>query len=277
MDYIKLSRKITEWEWYSDINVSRLFVHLLISVNWKDGRFQGVEIPRGSMATSYNSLADQTGLSVMQIRTAVKKLNLTGEITVKQHPKFSVITVNNYNTYQSDNKVNNTDVTQEQHRCNTGLTTIEEGKKEGKEEDIYSFSNEKPSARLSEEQIFTTIRELFNSVCGSYPRLVKMSEKRKKAVRARLRTGYTLEDFKTLFEKAEASDFLKGKNDRNWNADFDWLICDSNMAKTLEGKYDTKTLGKEQKNDAGRKTAAGEKGYVQQLVEQGYTGEFEGF
>ena len=124
MDYIKLSRKITEWEWYSDINVSRLFIHLLISVNWKDGRFQGVEIPRGSMATSYNSLADQTGLSVMQIRTAVKKLNLTGEITVKQHPKFSVITVNNYNTYQSDNKVNNTDVTQEQHRCNTGLTTI---------------------------------------------------------------------------------------------------------------------------------------------------------
>lgn len=277
MDYIKLSRKITEWEWYSDINVSRLFVHLLISVNWKDGRFQGVEIPRGSMATSYNSLADQTGLSVMQIRTAVKKLNLTGEITVKQHPKFSVITVNNYNTYQSDNEVNNTDVTQEQHRCNTGLTTIEEGKKERKEEDIYSFSNEKPSARLSEEQIFTTIRELFNSVCGSYPRLVKMSEKRKKAVRARLRTGYTLEDFKTLFEKAEASDFLKGKNDRNWNADFDWLICDSNMAKTLEGKYDTKTLGKEQKNDTGRKTATDEKGYVQRLVEQGYAGEFEGF
>lgn len=277
MDYIKLSRKITEWEWYSDINVSRLFIHLLISVNWKDGRFQGVEIPRGSMATSYNSLADQTGLSVMQIRTAVKKLNLTGEITVKQHPKFSVITVNNYNTYQSDNKVNNTDVTQEQHRCNTGLTTIEEGKKERKEEDIYSFSNEKPSVAPSEEQIFATIRELFNSVCGSYPRLVKMSEKRKKAVRARLRTGYTLEDFKTLFEKAEASDFLKGKNDRNWNADFDWLICDSNMAKTLEGKYDTKTLGKEQKNDTGREAATGEKGYVQQLVEQGYAGEFEGF
>ena len=132
MDYIKLSRKITEWEWYSDINVCRLFIHLLISVNWKDGRFQGVEIPRGSMATSYNSLADQTGLSVMQVRTAIKKLKLTGEITVTQHPKYSVITVNNYNTYQSDNKVHNTDVTQEQHRNNTGLTTIrrrEEGKK----------------------------------------------------------------------------------------------------------------------------------------------------
>lgn len=277
MDYIKLSRKITEWEWYSDINVSRLFIHLLISVNWKDGRFQGVEIPRGSVATSYNSLASQTGLSVMQVRTAIKKLNLTGEITVKQHPKFSVITVNNYNTYQSDNKVNNTDVAQEQHRCNTDLTTIEEGKKERREEDIYSFSNEKPKELPSEEQIFTTIRELYNSVCRSYPRLVKISDKRKKAIRARLRTGYTLEDFQTLFEKAEASDFLKGKNDRDWNADFDWLICDGNMAKTLEGKYDVKIHGKERNNDTGGETATSETGYVKRLVEQGFGEEFGGF
>lgn len=277
MDYIKLSRKITEWEWYSDINVSRLFIHILISVNWKDGRFQGVEIPRGSVATSYNSLASQTGLSVMQVRTAIKKLNLTGEITVKQHPKFSVITVNNYNTYQSDNKVNNTDVTQEQHRCNTDLTTIEEGKKERREEDIYSFSNEKPKELPSEEQIFTTIRELYNSVCRSYPRLVKISDKRKKAIRARLRTGYTLEDFQTLFEKAEASDFLKGKNDRDWNADFDWLICDGNMAKTLEGKYDVKIHGKERNNDTGGETATSETGYVKRLVEQGFGEEFGGF
>lgn len=277
MDYIKLSRKITEWEWYSDINVSRLFIHLLISVNWKDGRFQGVEIPRGSVATSCNSLASQTGLSVMQVRTAIKKLNLTGEITVKQHPKFSVITVNNYNTYQSDNKVNNTDVTQEQHRRNTDLTTIEEGKKERREEDIYSFSNEKPKELPSEEQIFTTIRELYNSVCRSYPRLVKISDKRKKAIRARLRTGYTLEDFQTLFEKAEASDFLKGKNDRDWNADFDWLICDGNMAKTLEGKYDVKIHGKERNNDTGGETATSETGYVKRLVEQGFGEEFGGF
>lgn len=275
MDYIKLSRKITEWEWYSDVNVCRLFIHLLISVNWKDGRFQGIEIPRGSMATSYNSLADQTGLSIMQVRTAIKKLKLTGEITVKQHPKYSVITVNNYNSYQSDNKVNNTDVTQEQQARNTGLTTIEEGKKERREEkDIYSFSNEKPSILPPpEEQIFTTIRELFNSVCGSYPRLVKMSEKRKKAVRARLRTGYTLEDFKTLFEKAEASEFLKGKNNRDWSATFDWLVCDSNMAKVLEGKYDRR----ENRNDTGRKATAGEEGYVKRLVEQGFGQEFEGF
>ena len=82
-----------------------------------------------------------------------------------------------------------------------------------------------------------TIRELYNSVCGSYPRLVKMSEARKKAVRARLRAGYTVDDFRRLFEMAEASSFLKGKNNRNWTATFDWLIADANMAKVLDGNY----------------------------------------
>jgi len=85
-----------------------------------------------------------------------------------------------------------------------------------------------------------TIRELYNSVCGSYPRLAKMSEARKKAVRARLRAGYTVEDFKRLFEMAEASSFLKGQNNWNWTATFDWLIADANIAKVLDGNYKDK-------------------------------------
>jgi hypothetical protein len=58
----------------------------------------------------------------------------------------------------------------------------------------------------------------------------------KPAIKARLNT-YTLEDFQTVFENAEASSFLKGSNDRNWTATFDWLIKDANMAKVLEGNY----------------------------------------
>jgi hypothetical protein len=52
-----------------------------------------------------------------------------------------------------------------------------------------------------------------------------------------------LDDFRTLFENAEASSFLKGKNERNWTATFDWLIKDSNMAKVLEGNYADKGIG----------------------------------
>jgi hypothetical protein len=56
---------------------------------------------------------------------------------------------------------------------------------------------------------------------------------------------YSLEDLKTVFENAEASSFLKGSNDRNWSANFDWLIADKNIAKVLEGNYADKGRRKE--------------------------------
>ena len=198
-----------------------------------------MEIPRGSFVTSYQSLAEETGLTVMNVRTAIKHLKLTQEITVSQHSKFSVITVKNYDAYQTANKVANNQLTGNQQATNRQLTIIEEGKKERKEEYNKSPKGDYES-RTPESSIYATIRELYNSVCGSYPRLVKMSDARKKAISARLKTGYTLDDFQTLFEKAEASDFLKGANKRNWSATFDWLICDSNMAKVLDGNYDAK-------------------------------------
>ena len=87
---------------------------------------------------------------------------------------------------------------------------------------------------------YQEIADLYNSICKSYPRLTKLSDARKKAIKARLKT-YTIEDFKKLFIMAEESDFLKGKNDRNWSATFDWLIKDSNMAKVLDGNYKNST------------------------------------
>lgn len=241
MDYVKISRKILEWEWYKDVNTKVVFFHILLKANWKNGRFQGMEIPRGSFVTSYQSLAEETGLTVMNVRTAIKHLKLTQEITVSQHSKFSVITVKNYDAYQTANKVANNQLTGNQQATNRQLTTIEERKKERKEE--YNKSPKGDYESSTPDSIYATIRELYNSVCGSYPRLVKMSDARKKAINARLKTGYTLDDFQTLFKKAEASDFLKGANKRNWSATFDWLICDSNMAKVLDGNYDAKGSG----------------------------------
>ena len=88
-----------------------------------------------------------------------------------------------------------------------------------------------------EEKIdYQQIADMYNSICKSFPSLRSLSDARKKAIKARLNT-YTLEEFRTVFENAEASSFLKGGNDRNWTATFDWLIKDTNMAKVLEGNY----------------------------------------
>lgn len=86
---------------------------------------------------------------------------------------------------------------------------------------------------------YQQIADFYNDTCVSFPRITTLSDARKKAIKARLKT-YSLEDFQTMFEKAEASSFLKGGNDRNWSATFDWMIKDSNMAKILDGNYDNK-------------------------------------
>lgn len=86
---------------------------------------------------------------------------------------------------------------------------------------------------------YQAVVDLYHSICTSYPKIRTLSDARKKAVKARLKT-YTLDDFKEMFTKAEASDFLKGKNGNNWSANFDWLVKDANMAKVLDGNYDNK-------------------------------------
>lgn len=85
---------------------------------------------------------------------------------------------------------------------------------------------------------YEKIGEMYNQICKSFPRCTSLSDARKKAIKARFASGYTIEDFQREFEKAEASSFLKGQNNRNWMASFDWLLKDSNMAKVLDGNYD---------------------------------------
>lgn len=238
MDYVKISRKILEWEWYTDVSTKVLFLHILLKANWKGGRFQGAEVPRGSFVTSQQNLAAETGLTIKNVRTALKHLENTGEVAVNRHPKFSVITIKNYDKYQSGGS----QVAVNGQSSGSQVATIEEGKK-GRREEYNKSPKGDYESRTPESSIYATIRELYNSVCGSYPRLVKMSDARKKAINARLKTGYTLDDFRKLFEKAEASDFMKGANKRNWSATFDWMICDSNMAKVLDGNYDPRDQG----------------------------------
>ena len=109
------------------------------------------------------------------------------------------------------------------------VDALEEDKEREEEKDIDKESKEKVTC----EQVVA----LYQSICVSYPRVISLSEARKRAIRARLKM-YSMDDFRMLFEKAEASSFLKGANNRNWSANFDWMIKDANMAKVIDGNYD---------------------------------------
>ena len=117
-------------------------------------------------------------------------------------------------------------------------TDKEEEKEIDKDIDIREYTAATPPTAPRVDYI--SIQNLYNSICKSLPKCTSLSESRKKAIKARLASGYTEKDFETLFIKAEASAFLKGKNQRDWKANFDWLIKDANMAKVLDGNYDEK-------------------------------------
>ena len=138
-DYIKIYRTLMEWEWYKNINTKTLFLHMLLKANWKDGKFQGEDIPRGSFVSSLQSLSSETSLSIREVRTAISHLEKTGELTVKRHAKFSVFTIKNYSQFQTSD----TQATSNRHTSDKQATTIEEKKERKKERNnIYTYAFE---------------------------------------------------------------------------------------------------------------------------------------
>lgn len=98
--YISLHRKILDWEWYTDANTIRLFLHLLLRANHAEKKWRGVTVKRGQLLTGRIKLCEELGITERGIRTSLTKLETTGEITIKTTSKFSIITVVNYSVYQ---------------------------------------------------------------------------------------------------------------------------------------------------------------------------------
>ena len=100
--WIKLHRKITEWEWYGDANTFRVFMHLLLTANYEDKRWRNIDVKRGQIITGRMELAQTLSLSERQIRTALDKLKMSGVIAIKATNQYSLITVEGLRFGQSE-------------------------------------------------------------------------------------------------------------------------------------------------------------------------------
>ena len=98
--WIKLYRKFKEWEWYGDVVVMAVFIHLLLSANWKPKKWKGITIDTGEVVTSIASLAEELNISVRQTRTALDRLQECHAIDKQTTNKFTLIKVLNYCKYQ---------------------------------------------------------------------------------------------------------------------------------------------------------------------------------
>lgn len=143
--YIKIDRRILSWEWYLNINTKVLFIHMLLKANWKDGKFEGKVIPRGSFVSSIKKLAEETALTEREVRTGISHLKTTGEVTSKSYSRYTVFTVNNYALYQLSDKQNDIQSPSKRHSNDILTTTIEEKKE---------INNKKEDDKSSKKKIF---------------------------------------------------------------------------------------------------------------------------
>ena len=154
--FIKIHRKMTEWGWYSDPNTKAVFLHLLLTANWQPGEYRGYKLNPGDAVIGSDALATTLGMTRQQVRTALKKLGQTGEITRKVTNKFTVVTIVKWAKYQIDGSednqqttnnqptdnqqttnnqpTDNQQITNNQPTDNQQITTPKESKKERKQE-----------------------------------------------------------------------------------------------------------------------------------------------
>lgn len=231
--FVKLPRSIIEWRWYRELNTRSLFIHLLTTAAWEDTRYMNRVIRRGQCLTTVKELAAINQQTVQQTRTALSHLVSTNDITIESTPKFSIITLTDYDYYQQVNKPSGNQITNEQQTvqqtvsCNSNKPTI---------------IKEKENIRKEEEnclrQILVSAVSEYNSVCVSLEKMSgELSYQQAQLIRQAEKElhGVTFRDY---FARVERSDFLTGRSGK-FKASFGWLIRPENIAKVLSGKYDS--------------------------------------
>lgn len=233
--WISVHRQLQKhWLWADKpFSKGQAWIDMLMMANHADKKFllgnELVEVKAGNFITSELKLAEKWGWSKTKVRAFLKLLQKDSMIVKKSDRKKTTIIIENYSDYQD---IETTEEPQKNHE-----ETTEEPQK-NTNNNVNNDNNDNKYNNIAKND-YQHIVDLYHLHCPSFPKIRKLSEDRKKAIRARM-NFYKEEDFETLFKKAEASDFLRGSNKDNWSADFDWLIRDRNIPKVLEGKYDNK-------------------------------------
>ena len=133
-DWLKINRSILKWGWYKDANTMRVFIDILLHTNYEDGEYMGHPVKIGQCVIGRKALAERLGISEQSVRTALKHLQKTKEITIKSTNKFSIATITNWAMYQEkDDNANqqaNQQLTNNQPTTNQQLTTSKKGRRE---------------------------------------------------------------------------------------------------------------------------------------------------
>ena len=261
--YIKLFRQLTRWEWYQDANTMRLFLHLLLTVNYEPTRWRGVEVPRGARCASLRTLCKELKMTERSVRTALDHLKRTGEITVTvKIGEHSIFSICNFEKYQKNDTVNDTlsDTLNDTPKKRSNRYVSTESKREKKQTDTLNDTVNDTLSDTPPTHLHTFIKEIkedkedkelyaltrgecsgvvdsFNSICTDLKKVRSLTDTRLDAIRSASDTVKAFGGWDELFHVVQNSDFLSGRSG-NWNGcGFDWILKPDNLVRIIEGQY----------------------------------------
>lgn len=238
--WIKLHRKIVDWEWYDDLPTFKLFIHLLLKANYEEKNWRGQKIEKGTLVTSLSSLSAETGLSERQVRTALTHLKKTGEIDKQSTRQNTLIIVMNYSVYQD---LSDIPPTQCRHSADKRATTNKNDKNVKNDKNNISISKDIDCQTETVRPDIKPVVDAWNALSNdtAIKPISKMlsTSKRYQMLVARIKE-YSLDDVLKAIEKIKQSDFLKGNNNKGWIITFGWFVRPNNFPKVFEGDYDNR-------------------------------------
>lgn len=230
MGFIKLDRKILNWEWYKNKNTRLVFLHLLLTANYEPGEWRGIKYGVGECLTSLPKLATDCSLTIQQVRTSLSNMKLTGEITERIVGKCRIITINNWSLYQSDNRKNNrktTDNQQENQQESNRETNTSLRNKEDKKEEKHIYGEYK-HVRLTDKQYDKLIADYGDQEMKDAIRFLDeyiqmkgyKSVDHNLAIRKWVFDAVQRERQKKTPDKPKKNSFSLGENQRDYGSDF---------------------------------------------------------
>lgn len=251
--WIKLSRKLLQSKYYLGEKFTRAmcWIDLLLLAEWRNERsffHRGIEVvvKRGQVAISLDDLHKRWQLSVNTVRSRLSEMKKDGRIELETNNVISKITILNYEKYQGVDYAPDTDTMSENTDVEIHIQSPlqKDEPTRAPQEQIHTEHSvpDLPATQQKPQVNCAFVLKLYHHICQSLPKVIKLSDKRKSKIRIRFEEmGQDYQVMQEVFEKAEASNFLRGDNNRGWHADFDWIFTNGqNWVKILEGKYDNK-------------------------------------
>ena len=192
-----------------------LYSNILLKIYLKSLKFDGCLMYNNRIPYSPGMLATLTGHSVGTVEKALKIFLDLGLVEILDNGAIFMLDIQELIGKSSTEADRKREYRARIEREKTKL--LENGQMSGqcpleiRDKSIEIRDKENRDKRIDYQQIV----DMYNELCPSLPSVKSISDARKKAIKARFKK-YTLDDFKTLFEMAESSDFLKGSNKRNF-------------------------------------------------------------